>query len=35
MNYWLVIDNERKGPMSLDELKSYDLKPDTLVCTME
>lgn len=31
MQYWAVVDNNRKGPMSFDELKSLDLKPETLV----
>lgn len=32
MEYWVVIDGERRGPMSLDELKSLpDLKPDSYV----
>lgn len=31
MQYWAVIDNERKGPMTLDDLTKLNLAPDTLV----
>lgn len=31
MQYWAVIDNERKGPMSFDELKALGIAPSTLV----
>lgn len=31
MQYWAVIDNERKGPMSLEELISFPISPETLV----
>ena len=31
MQYWAVIDNERKGPMTFDELKEIGITPSTLV----
>ena len=31
MQYWAVIDNERKGPMTFEELKEIGITPSTLV----
>lgn len=31
MQYWVVIDRERKGPLTFEEMKALDIKPDTLV----
>lgn len=31
MEYWIVINEERIGPLTLEELKGYDLKADTPV----
>jgi hypothetical protein len=31
MEYWIVINEERIGPLTFDELKGYDLKADTPV----
>ena len=31
MQYWAVIDNERKGPITFDELKEIGITPSTLV----
>lgn len=32
MNYWLIIDGEKIGPISLERLKTdYEVRPDTLV----
>lgn len=31
MQYWAVIDNERKGPMTLEELVNLNIFPETLV----
>lgn len=31
MNYWIVKDGKKLGPMSLDELFESDITPDTLV----
>lgn len=31
MEYWIVINDERIGPLTFEELKGYDLKADTPV----
>ena len=31
MQYWAVIDNERKGPMTFEEMKEIGITPSTLV----
>ena len=31
MEYWIVIKEERIGPLTFEELKGYDLKADTPV----
>ena len=31
MEYWIVIKEERIGPLTFEELKEYDLKADTPV----
>lgn len=31
MEYWIVINEERIGPLTIEELKGYDLKADTPV----
>lgn len=31
MNYWVIIDNQKVGPMSLMELRRIPLTPDTMV----
>ena len=31
MEYWIVVNDERVGPLTLEELKAYELTPDTPV----
>lgn len=31
MEYWIIIDNEQRGPMDIEELKQLPLSPDTPV----